>query len=341
MNQIQWREFKMNFKRISTLLLIVLLLISISISSIMAQSIADREKRKELLLGIGSQAGAYYYMAMVLQPILESHDYIVGTRPGGDFSNIQGLQNGELDFGWAVSYSPELAMQGELFQTPGVKYDKLRFVASFYDTYLHFMVRADSDIETLADLEGKRIGVGTQQQQQTYTFPIILDYYDLSYEKIEEAGGTIAYVGNQDGVQMLQDGTLDFYLLIAGYPSALPMAADQAIGIKLISLSDEIADAINNEVASLQKTIIPKGTYSGVTEDVIALKSPYILMTNEDVSEDIVYKMCAAIYDDKSIWDDVVKGYPTGINIDRALEAYVIPMHPGAEKYYREKGLID
>lgn len=333
----------MKVKKIVAVLALVFFILSVGLSSSIAQSPAEREERKELLLGIGSQAGAYYYMAMVVQPILEkslSNGYVIGTRPGGDFSNVQGLQNGELDFGWAVSYSAELASKGELFQTPDVKYDKLRFVASFYDTYLHFMVRADSDMETLADLEGKRIGVGTQQQQQTYTFPIILDFYGLSYEKIEAAGGNVSYVGNQDGVSMLQDRTLDFYLLIAGYPSALPMAADQAVGIKLLSLSDEIADAIHDKVAALQKTIIPKGTYSGVKEDVIALKSPYIFMTSKDVSDDIVYKACAAIYEDESVWDDVVRGYPTGISLDRAFEALVIPMHPGAEKYYREKGLI-
>jgi len=323
----------MNIKRIVLVLIIACLILSFSLSG---NAAADS---KELRLGIGSLGGSFAYMAMILQPELQKllPDYAIGTVPGGDVANIKATLAKEVDEAWLCAISAELAREGK---APYVKNTDLRFVATYYNTYWQFLARKGSGIKSFEDLLGKRIGVGTKGQHQSYTFETLLDFYGLSYDKIEEAGGSVSWVGYSDGLSMLQDGTLDFYQLYQGYPWSSVMAVDSAVGVELLSLSDEAVDYMHEVASSFTKHIIPKGTYSGVDEDVTTIKLPYILVARADVPDDIVYKTCQATYEDESIWYELVKNYPTGVNLERALAGNVVPIHPGAEKYYKEKGLI-
>ncbi len=322
-------------------LTIILVAIFIILTGIMPIS-ASAADEKQVRLGIGTMGASFYYMALVLQPELEKllPDYAIGISTGGDVANIKNLLSEDVEVAWLTGMSGYMAMAGD---PPYVKNPDIRFVATYYDTYWQFAVRANSDINSLADLKGKKVGVGTLGQQQVYSFEYLLNYYGLDYEKIEESGGTIVYAGYGEGLEQLQDGTIDFYTYLNAYPWATVMSIDQAVGIKLIGLEDEAIEFLQKKYPNGKKAIIPKGTYSGMKEDTAVVSFPYIMVARKGVSDEVVYNICKATYDDISIWDDLTKGWETKVTFERALEGNrgdLVPLHPGAEKYYREKGLI-
>lgn len=296
---------------------------------------------KNLRMGIGSMGGTYDYFAQILGPQMSKlmPGLSVGTVAGGDYGGLNGILKGDRDTAFCFSPSAQLAYEGK---HPFTEVNsEIRFVGSLYDTYLQLVVRKGSGIKNLADLKGKRIGVGTPEQIQAYLLPTLLEAVDLSYEKIEEDGGSIAWVGYGDGLSMLQDRQLDMYMAWNSYPWSTVMGVDTTQSVDLMTLKQEEIDHFFSVFPSgFTKWVIPKGTYSGMDEDVVTLALTYVLVADKDLHEDVVYNLCKGLYDDPSIWAELVKPFPTKITLDRALLGASIPIHPGAERYYKEKGLL-
>ncbi len=296
---------------------------------------------KNLRMGIGSMGGTYDFFAQILGPQTTKlmPGLSVGTVPGGDYGGLNGILKGDRDTAFCFSPSAQLSYEGKHPFTE-VNSD-VRFVGSQYDTYLQLVVRKGSGIKSLADLKGKKVGIGTPDQIQAYLLPTLLESVGLSYEEIEKTGGSIARVGYGDGLSMLQDRQLDMYMAWNSYPWSSVMEVDTAVGADLMSLNQEEIDHFFSVFPKgFTEWVIPKGTYSGMAEDVNTLALTYVLVADKDLHEDVVYTLCEAMYDDPSIWAELVKPFPTKITLDRALLGASIPIHPGAERYYKEKGLL-
>lgn len=162
----------------------------------------------------------------------------------------------------------------------------------------------------------------------------MLEAYGMTYDDL----GKVNFVGFSDAVDLVKDGHADAIAYMSTFPYAALQDLAESKGVKLISIDEEHLNIIANQNPAYEKITIPGGIYKGTDSDTIAISSKTILFTNAEMSEEIVYQMTKAMYDNyeklctvnKSMENMVPEyGYNTGIQL-----------HPGAEKYYKEIGVL-
>ena len=217
----------------------------------------------------------------------------------------------------------------------GLPTDKIRWL---YNTggsgpTVHWVVPKGSEIKALEDLYGKKVGVGNGYM---YKYMMIgLEVAGIDTSKID-----ISQLSMTDITNGLSDGTLD----VGVYSSPHPLTAltDLAVskGLDMISLPDELVDKIVEAYPFMHKVVIPAGTYPGVDHDSTTYTAYTCWVCNKDVPEETIYDFLTVILEDSEKLGQI---HPNAKNITRdfALEGQLIPLHPGAEKYFIEMGMID
>lgn len=217
----------------------------------------------------------------------------------------------------------------------GLPAGKLRFL---YNTggsgpTCHVVVPPDSAVESVADLAGKTIGV-TAGYMDKYMRMM------LNEAGVGEDNVTISYLSISDICNGIKDGTLD-----AGFyssPHPLSSFTDLAVtsGMKLVNVGDELVDKLIEKYPFFHKVVVPAGTYQGNDEEVITFTAYTCWVCNDSVPEETVYEWLSVILADADRLGEI---HPNAKNIklDTALEDRNIPLHPGALRYYQEKGMIE
>lgn len=161
----------------------------------------------------------------------------------------------------------------------------------------------------------------------------MLEAHGLTYDDIKPE-----FMGFGEAVTAMQDKTIDAAIIGAGIPTAAVVDAAATIEITLLQVEQEKFQHVLEQEPSLTMVTIPAGTYQGIDEDVLTVASPALLLTNTDQSEEVIYEVTKAIFDNASIVHAThVQG--KNLSLENALTGVSIPLHPGAEKYYKEQGL--
>jgi uncharacterized protein len=284
----------------------------------------------------GGTSGVYYPLGVSLTQIYgkampETKTSVQATKASAENLNL--LQAGRGEVAFTLGDTLNEAWKGN--EEAGFKapLKKLRTIAAIYPNYIHFLASADSGIKTLADLKGKRVSVGAPKSGTELNSRDILRGAGMSYKDL----GKVEYLGYAESVELIKNRQLDATLLSSGLGVAAVRDLATAVKIVVLPILPEVVAKIGE--AAYQSGVIPANTYNGQTADVPTVTVQNYLVTHEGVPTETVYKMTKSMFENL---DAMVAAHAAAkaINPKSAGIGSPVPLHPGAEKYYREAGLI-
>jgi uncharacterized protein len=284
----------------------------------------------------GSTSGVYYPLGNALSAIFLKT--IPGARSSvqvtqGSVENLRLLEDGDGELAFTLGDALWAAWKGNAeagFRHP---LGKLRGVAAIYRNYVQLVVSGASGIKSLADLKGKRVSVGPKQSGTELNARAIFAAAGLSYGDFSRTD----YLPFGQSAKLIEKGDLDATLQSAGLGVDSIRQLGTSVAINLVEIPKDVVVKIND--AAIVPAVIPARTYEGQTKNVETAAIVNFLVTREGVSADTVYAMTRTIFDNLT---QLVQTHPaaSGISLKDAVVAMPVPLHPGAERYYREMGVL-
>jgi len=302
-------------------------------------------QKRFIAIGTGGPTGVYFVVGqsvcrMVHKEAAEGRKKgrkhgirCAAPSTGGSTYNIGQISQGELDFGVAQSDWQFHAYNGTA-PDKVKEFKKLRAVFSVHPEPYHIIVGGDSGIQSWADLKGKRFNIGNPGSGQRGTTEVLMAAYGTMKEDFKIA----TELTSTEQSKALCDGKIDAYGYTVGVPNAGVSVATDGCGAKIISLSTDVEKKLVGENPYYAFATIPKGTYKTTDSDVTTFGVMATFVTSADVPEDVVYEVTRAVFENL---DDFRSLHPAFANLDPAKmisNALSAPLHPGAVKYYKEKG---
>ena len=284
----------------------------------------------------GGTSGVYYPMGVALTQIYGKALPAVKTSvqaTKASAENLNLLQAGRGEIGFTLGDALSDAWKGDEeagFKTP---LKKLRGVAAIYPNYIQIVAAADSGIRTLADLKGKRLAVGAPKSGTELNARAILKGAGLSYKDL----GKVEYLPFGESVELMKNRQLDATLISAGLGVAAVRDLSVAVKVVVVAVPADVIAKVGDP--AYQAAVIPAKTYEGQATDVPTAAVQNFLVSHEGVPADTVYKMA------KAMWENVDQLYAAhaaakAMKKENAVKGMPLPLHPGAEKYYKEAGLL-
>jgi len=252
--------------------------------------------------------------------------------------NVNAIQAGQMEAGLSGAATLHFAYKG-INKFEGNAKPDLRVIANLYPEDLHLVLPKGGSLGGVADLEGKRVGIAQAGSGTQIAVELILGDHGVNRDNIEEAE-----LNNSQSAERIADGQLDAYFYAAGTPVAAMIQLDNTKGMELYSFTDEEVAMANKSVPYYIPSTIPAGTYAGVDYDVNTVAVSGILVTNANQDEELIYEIT------KALWSDTARklldnGHAKGkvITLETALDGVSgigVPLHPGAERFYKEKGMM-
>ena len=253
--------------------------------------------------------------------------------------NVNAVQAGQMEAGLTGAATLHFAYHG-IGKYEGDPKPDLRVIANLFPEDLHLVLPKGGKLDGLADLKGKRVGIAQAGSGTQIAVELILADHGVTRDNIDEAE-----LNNAQSAERIADGQLDAYFYAAGTPVAAMIQLDNTKGMELYSFTDEEVKMANKSVPYYIPSTIPAGTYPGVDYDVNTVAVSGILVTNANQDEELIYQITKALWS-KTARKLLDNGHPKGkvITLETALdgiEGIGVPLHPGAERFYREVGLLN
>lgn len=284
----------------------------------------------------GGQSGIYYPLGVALgqaygKALPSAKISVQSTKASAENLNL--LQQGKGEVAFALGDSVSDAWNGEKESGFKAPLKKLRAIAGLYPNYIQIIANAESGIKTIADLKGKRISVGAPKSGTELNARAILKAAGLSYKDFSK----VEYLGFGESVELMKNRQLDVTLQSVGLGAASIRDLAVSINIVLVAVPADVVAKIGDP--AYEAATIAANTYNGQKAAVNTVAIKNILVTSQDVSTDTVYAMTKSMFDNM---DGLVAAHTAakGIVKKDAVLGLPIPLHPGAEKYYREAGLV-
>ena len=283
----------------------------------------------------GGTSGVYYPLGVALSEIYAKG--IAGSRTQvqatkASVENLDLLQQGKGEIGFSLGDSVIEAVKGNKEAGFPVPLDKLRGIAGIYPNYVQIVATQESGIKTLADFKGKSLSVGAPASGTELNARAILTASRMKYEDM----GKIEYLPFAESVELIKNRQLDGTLQSAGLGVASIRDLATSLPVNVVAVPKADVEKIGSPYIP---AIIPAGTYDGQTADVETAAVGNFLITHSDVSDETAYQMTKLLFENLP---QLVASHAAAKAIDpaKALEGMPVPLHPGAERYYREAGLL-
>ena len=284
----------------------------------------------ELKFTTGGDQGTYYGFGTVLAQYVTSNtgSKVTAVVSNGSQDNIEQMDLNTAQLGFVQSDVMSYAYNGErLFE--GMAVENFSTVAALYMEQVQ-IVTCDPSIQSVADLKGKNVSIGASGSGVYYNALDVLAAYGLTEQDINP---TFQDFGNS--VDALQDGKIDAAFVVAGAPTVAVTSLATAKDVYLVSLDDEHIEALKAECPYYEKYVIPEGTYEGVAETTTVAVGA-VVIARDDVAEDDVYNFVSAIFENA---DSLAHDKAGELDLEFASFVTAVPYHPGAAKYFAEKGI--
>jgi uncharacterized protein len=283
----------------------------------------------------GGTSGVYYPLGVAIGKIYSDKIPGVKTQVQATKASVENLillQQGRGEIAFTLGDSLKAAWEGDAEAGFKTKLDKLRTIGAIYPNYIQIVATADSGIRTLADLKGKSLSVGAPKSGTELNSRAILAAAGLSYRDI----GKIEYLPFAESVDLMKNRQLNATLQSAGLGVASLKDLSTSTDITVVAVPKEVVDKIGPPFVPV---IIPANTYAGQDKDVPTAAVINYLVTSSAVSDDLAYQMTKLIFESLP---ELANSHVAGrdIKLESAVMGSPVPLHPGAIRYYKEKGLI-
>ena len=294
-------------------------------------------------IGTGGTSGTYYPIGGLIANAISGSGEGKGV-PGlvatavssnGSVANINAVQNGTMESGFSQSDVAYWAHSGTgLYEGKG-KVEDLRVIATLYPETLHLVARKDAGIKSVADLKGKRVSIDEPGSGTIVDAQIVLAAFGLTEDDIEAEHLKPGPAGDR-----LRDGALDAYFFVGGYPAGAISELATSSGISLVPIAGPEVDKMLEQYEFFAKDTVPADTYADVGETpTISVAAQWV--TSAKQPEELVYNIT------KVMWNEATRaaldaGHAKGklITLENATSGLGIPLHPGAERFYKEAGVL-
>ena len=313
-----------------------------------AESSTANDQTALFRIGTGGLAGSYYPVGSVLAAELTDRLGItcridcptqrllaVAQTSNGSVANIAELAAKRLEAGLVQADIAHWAYSGEGIFSGSSPMQDLRAIGHLYSESLQIVARADAGIRTLADLRDKRVSLDEQGSGTLIAARLVLEAHGLT-----ETDLVPSYVKPDLAIQKMRTGTLDAFFTVAGAPVASITALANDIQITLVPIEAAAQAELASRVPFFLSALLPAGLYRG-TEPTKSLKVGALMLTRADLDEELVYRVTSVLWDEDTfiaLRERRVLGAP--VRRETALNGLPLPLHSGAERFYRETGLL-
>jgi len=286
-----------------------------------------------LNIATGGTAGTYFPLGGAMAEIINNNVADVNATAvtsGASVANINMLATDEVQMAFVQNDIAFYAYNGvEMFKDK--QQANVRAVATLYNETIQVVTLASAGVKSLADLKGKRVAVGAAGSGAEVNARQVLEATGITYKDISPQ-----YLSFAEAANGLRDGNTDVAFLTAGAPTAAVRDVAAQKEVVIIPVPKNIADKLIAKYPFYVRVKIPKDTYSKQTADVDTVTVKSILVTNASLDEELVYNVTKAIFTNL---DRLILAHAQGKNISRttALEGLPIPVHPGADRFFKEK----
>ncbi|MBC7144247.1 MAG: TAXI family TRAP transporter solute-binding subunit [Thioclava marina] len=294
-----------------------------------------------ITIGTGGVTGVYYPTGGAICRLMNKNHKETGVRcsvesTGGSVYNINTIRDGELDFGIAQSDWQYHAYKGDSKFADKGAFEGLRAVFSIHPEPFTVVARADSGIKNFADLKGKRVNIGNPGSGQRGTMEVLMDA--MGWKTSDFALATELKASEQS--KALCDNQIDAMVYTVGHPSGSIQEATTSCDAVLVNVTGDAVDKLVADNPYYATATIPGGMYRGNADDVQTFGVRATLVTSADEPDDVVYALVKSVFDN---FDEFKKLHPAFAHLtpeEMVTQGLSAPIHPGALKYYKEKGWI-
>ncbi len=284
----------------------------------------------------GGTSGVYYPLGAGLSDIYGSNIDGVRTQVQSTKASVENLillQEGRGEIAFALGDSVAMAAEGNADAGFPQPLDQLRGIAAIYPNYIQVVASEESGIADFADLAGMSLSVGAPASGTELNARAIFEAMGMSYDDL----GKVEYLPFAESVELIKNRQLDATLQSAGLGVASIRDLSASVPITTVAIPAEVAETLG---APYVAATIPAGTYDGQDEDVPTIAVSNYLVTHAGVSDDMAYQMTQLLFDNLDALEASHQAAAL-ITLEGALDGMPIPLHPGAERFYREQGMIE
>ncbi|WCR46248.1 TAXI family TRAP transporter solute-binding subunit [Stutzerimonas stutzeri] len=283
----------------------------------------------------GGTSGVYYPIGVALS---QQYNKIDGAKTSvqatkASVENLNLLQAGRGELAFSLGDSVADAWNG--VEDAGFKapLKRLRAIAGTYNNYIQIVASEESGIKTLEDLKGKRISVGAPKSGTELNARAIFKAAGLSYEDM----GRVEFLPYAESVELIKNRQLDATLQSSGLGMAAIRDLASTMPVTFVEIPATVVEKIESD--AYQAGVIPAGTYDGQDADVPTVAITNILVSHEKVSDEVAYQMTKLMFDNLSALGNAHSA-AKDIKLENATKNLPIPLHPGAERFYKEAGVL-
>jgi hypothetical protein len=313
---------------------------------------APAQEMRFFRIGTGGVAGTYYPIGGLIADIISNPP---GARPcekggscgvpglvaiaqssNGAVANVDAIASGDLESGFAQSDVAYWAYTGSGIYAEQGPVESLRAIANLYPESVHVVARMGSGIKSVRDLKGKRVSLDEPGSGTLVDARIILDAFGVREDDL-----SASYLKPNQAAAMMDEGQLDAFVTVAGYPTSSVAELCASSGCELVPIAGPEVDVLLEQSPFFARDTIPAYTYPGVGETpTLSVGAQWLV--GAEIDEELVYGITKALWHEnaRKLLDN---GHSKGraITLATALDGIAVPLHPGAERYYREVGMIE
>ncbi|SON51816.1 TAXI family TRAP transporter solute-binding subunit [Vibrio tapetis] len=319
--------------------------LAVAIASFGLAANVSAAEQRSYILATASTGGTYYPVGVALATLSKikltqkHHFSLSAISSAGSGENVKLLNENEAQFAILQGLYGAWAWGGEGPYTKSGRQEKIRSVSMLWQNVEHLIVRSEyaktGTVSDLTNLNGEKFSIGKKNSGTENSGRQIMKGLSIDPDKF-----SLAYMGYGGSASALQNGTIDGMNTPAGVPVGAVTQAFAALGkdIQILSFTDEQIKQANGSYSLWTKYEIPANTYPGVDEPITTIAQPNFLAVREDISDEDVYQLTKAIYDNLTFLQGIHKA-TKAMALEKAIAGLPVPLHPGAARFYKEMGI--
>ena len=312
--------------------------VAVSVAGILVlglAALAPAQQAVKMVMATGGTAGTYYpfggAIAKIWNEKIPGMNVTVQTT-GGSVENVRLVNKKEAELAIAQSDTLDFAYNAkESFKE---KLTNVKAIAVLFPEIMQVVVRGDAPIKSFMDLKGKKIGVGAPGSGTEACFRTLMGIHGLKKEDIRAQ-----YLSFAESADQFKDKHIDAFVVLAGIPTSAVMDISVQREIRILPIADDMITKIVQVNRFLTPAKLPANTYRGLANEVKTIAVMAAMVIHPDIKEDIVYNLTKVLFDNQS---QLAMAHAKGkeLSIQTAVKGVSIPFHPGAVKFYKEKGAM-